>query len=359
MTLGITMIVKNESDVLATSLGGIKDVADEIVVVDTGSTDDTERVARAFNDRVYTFDWIDDFSAARNFALSKSTTDYWMWLDADDFVPEKTARSIARWKKRCPTADVVMMPYVMGYDAMGKPTFSFFRERIIKRASGLVWQGRVHEAVTPRGTIQYLNCPIVHAKPPGRSSGTRNLDIYRGMAARGEHFAPRERYYYSRELFFAGMYEDAAREAGAFLADKDGYSVNKADACITLSRCLKQLGKAENALSAALGALEYGPPSAESCCEIAASFFDKADYSTAAYWYDLALKTKPDGRSGAFFNAEYGAFIPLVWLAVCYDRLGDRQKAYAYHKKAQKLRPNAPAVIANQAYFAALGFADR
>ena len=73
MTLALTMIVKNESDVLARALDGIKDAVDEIVIVDTGSTDDTADIARRYTDKVYAFEWCDDFSAARNYALSKTS----------------------------------------------------------------------------------------------------------------------------------------------------------------------------------------------------------------------------------------------------------------------------------------------
>lgn len=68
--------------------------ADEIVVVDTGSTDKTIEIARKYTDKIYNFKWCDDFSKARNFAFSKGTCDYLMWLDADDFIFEKDIKKI-------------------------------------------------------------------------------------------------------------------------------------------------------------------------------------------------------------------------------------------------------------------------
>ncbi len=351
MTLGLTMIVKNESDVLSRALEGMVGVADEMIVVDTGSTDGTADIAKRFTDKVYSFEWRDDFSAARNFALSKLTADYWIWLDADDIVPERTARAIKRYMKNAGGADVVMMPYVLGVDGAGKPKFSFNRERILRRTPDLFWRGRVHEAVAPVGNVEYLKSPIIHAKPEDRSSGTRNLDIYRGMSARGEKFEPRERYYYARELFYNGFYADAEHEFTEFTQMNGGYAPNRCDACVMIARCRKRRGDIDGALAFALDALAFGSPSGEVCCEIAGLFFEKGDFPAAAYWYKCATAARPDKRSGAFFNAEYCAFIPFVWLAVCYDRMGDIKKAYAYHLKAKKLRPNDPSVEANQAYF--------
>ena len=91
MTLGICMIVRDEEETLVRCLDGIKDIADEIVIVDTGSRDSTRDIAARYTDRVYDFVWCDDFSAARNFSFSLATTDYVMWLDADDVVAEPDA----------------------------------------------------------------------------------------------------------------------------------------------------------------------------------------------------------------------------------------------------------------------------
>ena len=82
--LSVCMIVKNESANLADALACLTPFADEIIVVDTGSTDDTREIAARFTSRVYDFEWVDDFAAARNFAMSKATKSYHLWVDADD-----------------------------------------------------------------------------------------------------------------------------------------------------------------------------------------------------------------------------------------------------------------------------------
>ena len=76
ITVSLCMIVKNEEKVLERCLDTIADLVEEIIIVDTGSTDATKKLARRYTEKVYDFQWVDDFSAARNFAFSKAQMEY-------------------------------------------------------------------------------------------------------------------------------------------------------------------------------------------------------------------------------------------------------------------------------------------
>ncbi|MCX4312824.1 MAG: glycosyltransferase [Clostridia bacterium] len=356
MTLGVTMIVKNESEVLCRVLDGVKDVADEIIIADTGSTDDTAEIARRYTDKVFAFEWADDFSAARNFVREKCTADYWLWLDADDIVPRKTALGISRFVKSADgSVNAVMLPYVAATDGAGKPTFSYYRERILKNTPNNVWRGVVHEAVSPSGPTVRLPYPIIHAKPNGRVGGTRNLDIYRAAISRGETLDPRGLYYFARELYYNGFYAEAEQKLREFLGT-DGFYINKIDGCLLLSRLRRREGDFDGAVKSVLDGFSYAPPTGEGCCELGGLFFERGDYLAAAYWYECATRIKPDPKSGGFIDHDCYGFTPLVWLTVCHDRLGDRKRAYRCHCRAKKLRPDHPSIIANDRYFASLGY---
>ena len=90
----LSMIVKNEEQYLEDCLKSAKDVVDEIVVVDTGSADSTIEIAKRYNAKVFNFDWINDFAAARNFALKHSTGDWILYLDADERLTPKSKEEI-------------------------------------------------------------------------------------------------------------------------------------------------------------------------------------------------------------------------------------------------------------------------
>ena len=100
VSLSLCMIVKNEEKVLSRALDGVKGRVDEIVIADTGSEDGTKKIAARYTDKVYDFEWKDDFAAARNFSFSKATGDYVMWLDADDIVTPENGELLAKLRER-------------------------------------------------------------------------------------------------------------------------------------------------------------------------------------------------------------------------------------------------------------------
>ena len=92
ITVSLCMIVKNEEDILARCLDSLKGLMDEIIIVDTGSTDRTKEIAANYTDKIYDFSWCDDFAAARNFSFSKATKEYIYAPDADEVLDEINRR---------------------------------------------------------------------------------------------------------------------------------------------------------------------------------------------------------------------------------------------------------------------------
>jgi glycosyltransferase involved in cell wall biosynthesis len=88
------MIVKNEEKYLKECLDSVKDIVGEIVIVDTGSTDNTQKIASEYGASLFQFEWINDFSAARNFALSKSKGEWILYLDADERITNESRKII-------------------------------------------------------------------------------------------------------------------------------------------------------------------------------------------------------------------------------------------------------------------------
>lgn len=144
-TLSVCMIVRDEEQNLPRALQSVAGVADEIVVVDTGSVDATRAVASSFGACLYRYAWSDDFAAARNASLEHAHGDWILVLDADEALSPEARRAIRRLLRRT-RADALWGPLV-NFDADGRvlrqdPAMRLFRNRPEYRFSG-----RIHEQV--------------------------------------------------------------------------------------------------------------------------------------------------------------------------------------------------------------------
>lgn len=342
------MIVKDEEQVIERSLACAALFADEIIIADTGSADKTVELAKKFTDKIYRFDWCDDFSAARNFSFSKASCDLVMWLDADDVVEETDAQKIIALKKQRKDFDVAFLLYAAAFDGE-RPVFTYFRERIIRRSLGLKWEGAVHEAISARGRILYSDAMIRHKKVRP-SDPTRNLNIYRKIISCGKALSPRDKFYYGRELMFCRLYIESAAVLENFLSG-DGWSENKSEACLNLHAVYTELGDADRAAASLLRSFAYGMPKSRACCMLGDMFARKGDCETAIFWYKTAANLPQNIRSGAFVEEDFSGFIPFMQLCVLYDRLGDTEKANYYNELAGGIKPCDASYLHNKRYF--------
>lgn len=351
ITLSLCMIVKNEEDVIARCLESVRGIADEIIIVDTGSSDKTVEIASHYTKNIYFFEWIDDFSAARNFSFSKATKQYILWLDADDIIEEKNRIKFLKLKNTLsPSVDVVMLPYHVAFDENNAPVHSYYRERILKRESHFRWLGAVHEAIPPSGNIVFESAAVSHKKLHP-SDPNRNIRIFEKLLSEGQILEPRQQFYYARELYYHKRYPEAISLFEKFLNDGKGWAENNISACIDLAHCYINTNQQKKALLSLYHSFLYDIPRGEVCCEIGNLYLLKKQYKTAIFWFQTAASQKPDISTGGFFTTDCYDYIPYLQLCVCYDKLGDFKTAAMYNQKAKQCKPNDSAVIQNENYF--------
>ena len=349
--ISLCMIVRDEEEVLQRCLDSIAELVDEIIIVDTGSVDKTKSIAEKYTDKIYGFLWEDDFSSARNFAFSKGTGDYLMWMDADDVLPASEKQKFSELRKELEVnpCDVVMMVYDAGFDEEGRVTFSYYRERLVKNCSQAKWVGCVHEVIPPFGKVRHEEIRFAHRKEK-RAYSDRNLKIYEKMLGQGKDLEPRARFYYGRELYYHGKYEKASEVFRGFL-EGGGWLENKLEAVRFLAYSLQIQGKTEEAFDALLQGLRLAPPTGELCCDMGRYFFERKDWETAVFWYESALKAEKRTEKGAFVQEECYGFLPCIQLCVCYDQLGEGERAKMYNEMAGVFQPKSAAVQHNREYF--------
>lgn len=356
ISISLCMIVKNEELTLERCLKCVKDIVDEIIIVDTGSTDKTKEIAYKFTEKVYDFEWCDDFSKARNYSFSKATKDYIMWLDADDVILEKDCIKLKYLKENFDkNIDIVMLKYDLNLDSNGTPALSYYRERILKREKNYQWKSPIHEVIELKGNILRKEISITHKKEKSHDP-KRNLKIFEKMIENGISLDPRQTFYYARELYYNEDYEKSLKYFNTFLNDENGWIENKISACLDLYYLYIKINDENNALNSLFRSFKFDIPRAEICCNIANYFVKKNNFNVAIYWYKEASTKIFDLSKGGFYIKDYYDYVPYIGLCVCYDKLGEYEIANYYNELAGKIKPNDKAYIHNFKYFKSLGF---
>lgn len=348
ISISLCMIVRNEENIIERCLSSVQDVVDEIIIVDTGSTDGTRNRVSRFTDHLYDFEWVHDFAAARNYAFSLATKDYILWLDADDVLKEEDSRKLADLKRTLdPAVDSVTMEYHLAFDEYGNVTSSLRRNRLVKRANRFTWIGPVHEYLAVWGHIVDADIAVTHQ--PLSHDSDRNLRIYERRLAAGENFTPRDLYYYANELNDHQIYDRAIHYYEKFLATGQGWIEDNIATLGKLADCYHQLGDRERELENILRSFLFDRPRPEFCCRMGYYFLERNEYQTAAFWYELALQVGQHAGWG-MTNRVCSTWLPHLQLCVCYDRLGQHERAYIHNEEARRYRPGDERIVQNKAY---------
>jgi len=296
------MIVKNEAERLSGVMSDCRCFADEIVVVDTGSTDGTKAIARGFTSSVFDFEWTNDFAAARNHSFTQATGRYILWLDADDRIqPDMRGRINALKAYFDGTRGFYFLLKNIHNDGHAS---SCYQLRCIPRRKDVCFEGRIHEQIFPaaiRSGLELVTTDITvehygYTDHESRiAKAERNLSMLEkerqeGRDDEGLHF------------FLALTYEGLGREAEAIasmeaalqkLELRNRNSHLLIEAYLFLARyCMKE-GKREQALRflAKGAALVDGSP--QHCFQVGILYQRLERHAQALSWLDQVPDRQP------------------------------------------------------------------
>ena len=337
MKFSLCMIVKNEERVLARCLDSLKDVMDEIIIVDTGSSDRTRRIAAEYTDLIYDFAWVDDFSAARNFAFSKATGDYIYSADADEYLDEENQAKLKQLKQvLLEEVEMVQMIYVTGQ--ANHPTENFerdYRPKLFKRLRTFTWIDPIHEVVNIHPVVYDSEIEIIHA-PYGNHSG-RDFRVFERTLEKQGSLSNRLLGMYVRELYKAGTLEDLAHAADYLetclqeLSSENSELIRQIVA--VLLRFYRQKDEPVKLLKLALRE-EATVPSAEICMELGYYFLAKKEHEEAFLWfYRAAFECECD------LDIASKGTQALQSLALCCRKMNREQEAAGYEQLAADWKP--------------------
>lgn len=332
ITISLCMIVKNEEKVLARCLDSIAGLMDEMIIVDTGSTDRTKEIASRYTDKIYDFEWVDDFSAARNFSFSKAHMEYIYTADADEVVDKENYERFRKLKQALlPEIEIVQMLYCN--QLLYNTTYNFdeeYRPKLYKRLRTFVWTEAVHEAVRLEPVVYDSGIRITHC--PESSHGARDFSLFLKIIKKQGTLSRKLHGMYARELFIAGEEEDFLQAEAYFKAsvDKEERSMDE------LKEAVCVLTKIYRVKKDSFGLLKYAArdlassPAAETCYELGTHYLEAGDPKEAYLWfYNAAFETE------SVLNIHYGSDYPLRKLAYCAKKLGDEKAAAEYERQAE------------------------
>lgn len=354
--ISLAMIVRDEEEGLARCLSSVADGVDEIIIVDTGSVDGTEVIARQFTPLVFDIPWEDNFSTARQFAFDRADGDWILFLDGDD---ELTGA--ANLHEICAAAadDVgaLRVHYVTGWDSRGNVTQQFWRERLV-RSGQYRWKGAAHEVLVPviPNRQQETDRVIVHhhgKRGRGLAGLERNVRLLKGELERqGDTPDSRTLFYLARDTMLLGA---KARALGLFLQYLRVATWREEiyQAWLFVAHLHLQLGGSEKAQRAALEAIGVAPAWPQAYFALAEIAYYRSDWPRVVDWCELG-RTRPTPQQSLFVDPLGLDYAWIIYYANALYHLSDVKAARAWTQRALQVVPDSAQHQHNLQFFDAI-----
>ncbi|KLU57495.1 hypothetical protein EL84_02995 [Paenibacillus sp. VT-400] len=325
-TISLCMIVKNEEQVLGRCLESVKDVVNEIIIVDTGSTDMTLDIARKYTDKIYSFEWVNDFSAARNESLKYATSDYILVLDADEYL-EVGADFQKDLEKNC---DYYL--FRIRNEISWDRNFTFAAIRLFKNHISLKFENRLHEHLNIiNGTAEYTmgesNLLINHVgytdgKMLEKDKHKRNLPLMELEVA--ENPTAYNLYNMGKTYFAIQEYKKAVDFfKKAYPLSKD--RVFLPELLTKLAYALAEINQMEDALSILADAVMMFPKETE-MRYILGMIYQKAEYyRDAEVCFRKCIEL---GDQGSLITEGSGGYMAHMRLSELYEEIGQLEDSH-------------------------------
>ncbi|MGV7118418.1 glycosyltransferase [Paenibacillus kyungheensis] len=325
-TISLCMIVKNEEKVLEKCLNSVQSKVDEIIIVDTGSTDRTLEIAEKYQAKIYSFEWINDFAAARNYSLDQATSDYLLVLDADEYLEEQSdlKKDIAEFKDY----------YIMRIKNLlsNNRVLTHSSIRVFKNEKRLRYKNRLHEHLDidqlenelSRGEAEAIVQHTGYTDEIMEEKDKRNRNMPLMQIEVKEN--PTSYNLYNMAKLYMNIEEyDKAFEyfKKAFVGSEN--RMYQPELLTKMASCLDQLGFIEDGLKVLEDAVELYPEDTGIWNE-RGNLFKKAGYyrdAELAWLHCLAI-----GDNGITVNEGVGSYIAYFNLAILYDMQGKLLKSY-------------------------------
>ncbi len=346
--VSLCLIVKNEEKNLPACLSSVTGLVEEVIVVDTGSTDATREVAARFGAKVFDFTWVDSFAAARNESLRHATGEWIFWLDADDRLDEQNRDKLRAFFANLPTEKVVA--YVMKCVCLPDPVTGQSTEvdhvRLFRNRPELRWEHRVHEQIMP--SIRRLGSEVVLSDVRIQHTGYQDREVRRQKLQRDLRLLKleeAERPEHPFTLFNLGsVYQEMGQIPEALVCFRRSLERSQPTDSIVrklyalLAQGHRALGQHQQALDTCQRGLRDCPDDAELLFREGLARIDLGDLVGAAASLERLLQSPP-GKYLSSMVPEIRGYLARQNLAEVYRSLGRLNDAEAQWRKVLADKP--------------------
>lgn len=345
MKVSVCMIARNEETTLPTALESVKGLADEVVIVDTGSEDRTVEVARSLGATVIEGGDRTHKAKERNHAADASTGDWIVILDCDERVAD--AAGFRAFLETTTTDGVYIREEFKAPD--GRTTLSFPQMRAWRRGA-YRYHYRAHELpmATRPCNEEYTGFVWEHRPPAGRTwkdEHLLHLLLLDYMECPGE---ARPMYYLGRQYLYMGAYKFAVEKLNEFISTSKPGWWGRSDAFGDLASAYQLMGDTEKAMDALMRAIGENPNRRDWWGRLAEMHHLAGHHEIAIGMLKTMLELPPHNEYVMMYW--YSAY-PYDLLARCLWYAGRHEEGYQYAKQAAELAPDDPRIISNLGFF--------
>ena len=348
--ISVALIVRNEAENIATCLNSVREHVDEIVVVDTGSTDDTKEIVSQFTDRIFDFVWCDDFGKARQYAFDQATGDWVFWMDADDIL---VGGEHLRGEIEAVPPETTEIQWKYIYIVNGAVVLEHWRERCVRNDGSYRWFGRVHETLdTTQAKVRFFSQQVYleHHQKHLATRSRRNLNILEAEYAElGTAISARSLFYLGNEYMDNAEWEKAVEHYRLYL-QKGTWQDERYLAAIRLARSLRNLKRFDEALDAYLSALKERPEFPHAYFGLAEIYYYLQAWDRVIHWVEIGERMPPPVTTLFLIRAEW-EYDWIIYYTNALYHVGRLQDALEWTDYALNLRPEDAYHLSNKKFF--------
>lgn len=355
-TISLSVIAKNEAHNIGPMFQSIKGCVDEIIFVDTGSTDGTLEFVDKINEhirnkdahwlglpeiKVSKFEWVDDFAKARQFGMDQCSMDYMLWLDCDDRLSD--AKAFINWRDTVlHAAHYWMAQYNYAFDSKGAVECKFIRERVVKLKHGFKWKYFVHEGLVQEEDQKYWPQRVTswwvnHARSEDdkKADHLRNVNLLNKY--KGE-LPARMKFYQGKELTENGFFAEGCKPLLEAIASPE---LELHDRILAIQYAAQNAFQAK-AFTQAIDLLTNGTKlminRAEYWCLLGDVYCAMGRLGEAIQTYKVALNCTPDNLGGivVLYDQAYGEY-PMTKLCELMMATGRHDEAAQWLGELKKV----------------------